>query len=366
MRLLNIIAVFLLIVNVAHAQNKYKKPAQGDLREMDREIKKYMSDNNIPGGLVAVAKGGELEFVRTYGKSNVELDVDVDESHVFEIGSISKQFVATAAMMQVEEGKLSLEDPIHKHLPGLPSEWVGVTVRQLFNHTSGIPDYEEIYTYDIYRLRVTPDEIIRIASTRPMDFEPGTGWYYSNTGHYLASMIVERIDNMPIGKVLEKRIFEPLGMSQTRFADPEAIIKGRAEGYWVNKNNELINRNATETSSTLGAGGLLSSAADMAKWDHALHGTDLLSAESKKIMWQSVTLPDGRDTEYGLGWRVSDEYGLKTTSHSGQVAGFVAYFARYVDEGVAVIVFLNRYRVSSSYAKEIVVDYIMPGVVGQN
>lgn len=363
MRLISIITVLLLLVNIAHAQNKYKKPSQGDLREMDREIKKYMSDNIIPGGLVAVAKDGKLEFVRTYGKSSLELDVDVEEDHVFEIGSISKQFVAVAALLQVEEGKLNLDDPINKHLPNLPSEWVGVTVRQLFNHTSGIPDYEEIHTYDIYRLRVTPDDIIKIASARPMDFEPGTGWYYSNTGHYLASMIVERVDNMPIGKVLEKRIFEPLGMSQTRFADPEAIIKGRVEGYWVNRNNELINRNATETSSTLGAGGLLSSAADMAKWDHALHGTELLTEESKNIMWQSVILPNGRDTEYGLGWDLSDEYGLKTTSHSGQVAGFVAYFARYVDEGVSVIVFLNRYRVSSRYAKEIVVDYIMPGVV---
>lgn len=361
MRILSTIFTTMLIATAAFAQNNYKKPAQADLREMDREIRKYMRDNNIPGGLVAVAKDGKLDFVRTYGQSNVELDVDVDESHVFEIGSISKQFVAAAAMMQVEEGKLNLDDTIEKHLPNLPSEWVGVTVKQLFNHTSGIPDYEEIYTYDVYRLRMTPEEVIKIAAGRPMDFEPGTGWYYSNTGHYLASMIVERVDGMPIGKVLENRIFKPFGMTQTRFADPEAIIKGRAEGYWVNRNGELINRNATETSSTLGAGGLLSSAADMAKWDQALYGTDLLSEESKKIMWETTILPDGRDMEYALGWDVEPDRGMRNVNHSGQVAGFVAYFARYVDEGVAVIVFMNRYRVSSRTVKDIVLNHIMPG-----
>ncbi|MDG1707519.1 MAG: serine hydrolase [Emcibacteraceae bacterium] len=362
MRVLLIFAIS-LFSNLAFAE--YKKPSESDLRQMDDEMRKYMEDNNIPGGLVAVAKNGKLEFVRTYGKSNVEFDVDVMEDHVFEIGSISKQFVAAAALMQVEEGKLNLDDPIHKHLPNLPSEWVGITVKQLFNHTSGIPDYEEIYTYDIYRLRVTPEDIIKIASGRPMDFEPGTGWFYSNTGHYLASMIVERIDGMPIGKVLEKRIFKPLGMSQTRFADPEAIIKGRAEGYWVNRRGDLINRNATETSSTLGAGGLLSSAADMAKWDAALSGNELLSDASKEEMWTSVILPNGEDMKYGLGWNLSDDRGLKTTNHSGQVGGFVAYFTRYLDEEVSIIVFLNRYRVSTRYAKNIVLDYIMPDTVGK-
>lgn len=358
MRLSVILLLFGLIVSSAQAQ--FVSPSDSELADLDERIKSYMKNNNIPGGLIAVASKGEILQLRTYGKSNVELDVDVSPDHVFEIGSISKQFVAAAAMMQVEEGKLSLDDPIHKHLPNLPSDWTGVTVKQLFNHTSGIPDYEEIYTYDIYRLRVTPEDIIKIANGRPMDFEPGQGWYYSNTGHYLASMIVERIDGMPIGKVLENRIFKPLGMTQTRFADPEAIIKGRAEGYWVNKNGELINRNATETSSTLGAGGLLSSAVDLAKWDAALNGTELLSEASKETMWESTILPDGTNTYYSLGWDVEPDRGLENTSHSGQVAGFVAYFARYVEDEMAFIVFMNRYRVSSRTVKDMMLDTFIP------
>jgi CubicO group peptidase (beta-lactamase class C family) len=145
--------------------------------------------------------------------------------------------------------------------------------------------------------------------------------------------------------------------------DPEAIIKGRAEGYWVNKNGELINRNATETSSTLGAGGMLSSAADMAKWDAALYGTEILPAASKKTMWTSVILPDGTDTNYALGWNVTPDRGLRSTGHGGQVAGFVAYFGRYIDQKVAIIVFMNRYRVSSRRVKDMVMDTFMPSTI---
>lgn len=350
--------LFSLFVINANAQ--VISPSSSDLRDMDERIEKYMSDNNIPGGLIAVASKGEILELRTYGEANVELSVPVNADHVFEIGSISKQFVATAALQLVEEGKLSLDDPIHKHLPELPSDWVGVTLKQLLNHTSGIPDYEEIYTYDIYRLRVTPEDVIKIANGRPMDFEPGMGRYYSNTGYYLASMIVERAAGAPLGKVLQTRIFDPLGMTSTRFADPEAIIKGRAEGYWVNKRGELINRNATETSSTLGAGGLLSSAADMAKWDAALYGTEILSEASKEVMWETTILPDGTDTRYGLGWNVGEDRGLKITSHSGQVAGFVAYFTRFIDHDTSIIVFMNRYRVSSGFVKNIVMDTFIP------
>ena len=351
----------LLSVLIAFSANaQLISPNNGALNVMDDNIRGYMNDNNIPGGLIAVASKGEIVELRTYGEANVELSVPVKANTRFEIGSISKQFVAVAALQLVEEGKLSLDDKIHKHVPSLPGDWAGVTVHQLLTHTSGIPDYEEIYTYDVYRLRLTPQEVIKIAQARPVDFPPGQGYYYSNTGYFILSMIVERIDQMPLGEILKTRIFDPVGMASTRMADPEAIIKNRAEGYWIDKRGELINRNATETSSTLGAGGLLSTAGDLAKWDAALYGTEILSTKSKETMWNSVTLPDGTDTEYALGWMVRPDRGLKHVGHSGQVAGFVAYYGRYIDQETAVIVFLNRYRVSSRVVKDFVLDTFMP------
>ena len=351
-----------LVFGVATASAQLVQPSADALDELDRLIQAHLNEYNIPGGLVAVASRGQIIHLETYGMANIELSVPVTDSTVFEIGSISKQFASTAAMLLVQEDKLGLDDPIHQYLSDLPSEWLGVTVRQLLTHTSGIPDYEEIRTYDVYRFRLTPEEVIQIAHSRPMDFEPGTGWFYSNTGYFLLSMIIERIEGHPLGFVLESRIFGPLGMTQTRMADPEAIIRHRASGYWVNKVGELINRNPTETSSTLGAGGILSSAHDLTKWDEALYGNQLLSAESKATMWTPTVLPNGDNTGYAFGWSVSPYKGLTSQSHGGQVAGFVANFSRFPEQEAAIIVFLNRYRVSSRRLKVAVLHTFMPSL----
>ncbi|MCK5652862.1 MAG: beta-lactamase family protein [Gemmatimonadetes bacterium] len=337
------------------------RPTADDLTVMGERIQAEMTANNIPGVLIGVASRGRLLHVQSYGMANVELRVPVSDSTVFEIGSISKQFVATAIMLLVEEGRVGLDDGIHEYLHDLPSEWLGVTVRQLLTHTSGIPDYEEIQTYEAYRFRFTPEQIIRVAHSRPMDFEPGTGWYYSNTGYFLLSLIVERVEGRPLGQVLRSRIFEPLGMNQTRLADPEDIIPHRASGYWVDRMGvELMNRDATQPSSTLGAGGILSSVHDMAKWDEALYGEQLLSEASKAAMWTPTVLPNGDNTGYAFGWSVRPYRGHRSVGHGGQVAGFVANFTRLLDDEVAIIVFANRYRVSSGRIRDIVADTFLP------
>jgi len=357
------IALFLLsFFGSAESFSQIVQPSSDSLARLDETIQSYFVEHNVPGGLVAVASRGEIVHLQTYGMANIELAVPVTDRSVFEIGSISKQFVSAAAMLLVEEGRLNLDDPIHEYLAYLPSEWLGVTMRQLLNHTSGIPDYEEIRTYDVYRFRLTPEEVIQIAHSRPVDFAPGTGWYYSNTGYFLASMIVERIEGRPLGQVLQERIFGPLGMTQTGMADPESIVPHRAAGYWVDKVGALINRNPTETSSTLGAGGLLSTAYDLARWDAALYDEQLLSTESKETLWAPVVLPNGENTEYGLGWRVTPYAGLRSQNHTGQVAGFNANFARFPDQDAAIIVFMNRYRVSSGYVKDAVLHTFMPGL----
>lgn len=338
------------------------QPSADELAALDQRLRGLMDKDVIPGGLVAVASKGRIIHLKTYGLANVELVVPVTDSTVFEIGSISKQFVAAAVMLLHEENKIGLDDPIHQYLADLPGEWLGVTVRQLLTHTSGIPDYEEIRRYDVYRFRLTPEEIIQSAHSRPVDFAPGTGWYYSNTGYFLLSMIVERIEGRPLGHMLESRIFGPLGMTQTRMADPEAIIRHRASGYWVNKVDELINRNPTETSSTLGAGGLLSSAYDLAKWDEALYGDQFLSAASKETMWTPAILPDGKNTGYAFGWFVRPYRGLTSQSHTGQVAGFTASINRFPEQEAVVIVFLNRFRVGSRRQREAVIHTFMPSL----
>ncbi len=365
--LLCYLILFMLSLNSSDAQ--VVKPSAEELARLDEIVEEHLKSHHIPGGLVALVSKGEILHLQTYGLANVELGAPVTDSTVFEIGSISKQFVVAAAMMLRQEGRLDLDASIHTFLPGLPSEWLGVTVRQLMNHSSGIPDYEEIRSYDVYRFRLTPEEVIKIAHSRPMDFAPGTGYYYSNTGYFILSMIVERVEGKPLNQVLRDRFFDPLEMNQTRLADPEAIIPHRAAGYWVNKRNELINRNPTETSSTLGAGGILTSVYDLAKWDAALNGVAFLNEESKTAMWTPDELPDGtlvganaNRTGYGYGWSILPYKGLTLQQHGGMVAGFRADFRRAPDAGVTAIVFLNRYRVSTSPIPEALLHTFVPSL----
>lgn len=337
--------LLILLASISSAQ--VVQPSDQQLDALHGRIQAHMEKENIPGALVALVSRGEIIHAATYGLANVEHSVKVTQDSVFEIGSISKQFVTAVVMQLVEEGALGIDDPIQNFISDIPSEWLGVTVRQLMNHTSGIPDYELIASYDIYGERLTPEQVIRIAHSRPMDFVPGTGWFYSNTGYYLLSMIVERVAGTPLNQVLRARIFDPAGMPNSRLADPEAIIAQRAAGYWVNQNGELINRRPTETSSTLGAGGILSTLQDLVAWDEVLYGEQILSDEAKQAMWEPTPQPDGTAVEYGFGWVVSDYDGMRRVGHSGQVAGFSAQFQRFIDEELTVIMFINRYEASS-------------------
>lgn len=363
----NIFACVLSLVVIPEALAQIVEPSNDALEALDQTTSQHLEDNAIPGAVVAVFAAGEVVYVKAYGLANVELSVPPNKETVFEIGSISKQFVSAAAMLLIEEGILDLDKSIHNYLPEIPGEWFGVTMRQLLTHTSGIPDYEEIAGYDIYRFRLTAPEVMKIAQSRPMDFSPGTGWHYSNTGYYLASMILERIEGKPLSEILRTRIFDPLGMTQTRFADPEAIIPNRAAGYWVNKRGDLINRPPTETSSTLGAGGLLSSVIDFAIWDAALNENHLLSEASKSEMWTPVTLPDDKTKigwrsfdNYGYGWLLGDYLGQRSQLHPGQVAGFNAEYIRFPDREMSVVVLSNRYRVSLEPISNALIHTFMP------
>lgn len=335
-----ILATLGLPVSIAAQQ----LPSVETLREIEEATQAQLIRNNIPGAAVAVASRGRILHLATYGLADVELGVPVSDSSVFEIGSLSKQFTAVVTLQLVEEGRLSLDAPIHRFLPSLPGEWRGVTVRQLLNHTSGIPDYEAIQGYEAYRDRATLTDVVAVAHRSAPDFPPGEGYHYTNTGYYLLSAILEAVESAPLDTIFDSRIFDPLGMRHTRFADPEEIIRHRVSGYYQDRNRALINRDATQTSSSLGAGGLVSTVGDLVLWDAALYGEDLLSESSKELMWAPTALPDGRVVEYGFGWEVEDFDGRTQQYHYGMTAGFIANITRLPDDDLVVVALANRYR----------------------
>jgi len=183
---------------------------------LDRYIDLKLQRSHTPGAALVVIRDGKIVKMRGYGLADVERKVPVTADTVFEIGSITKQFTATAIMMLVEQGKIDLADPIGKYLSDVPETWTAITIRQLLTHTSGIPDYEEIMGYGGYRNPMTSAQIIALAAGRPLDFPPGTKWNYSNTGYYLLTLILEKISGESCARLLHKTIFAPAGMTHTR------------------------------------------------------------------------------------------------------------------------------------------------------
>lgn len=312
----------------------------------DDYVQARMREQHVPGLALAVIRNGHVVKEKGYGLADVERGVPVTTDTVFEIGSITKQFTATAIMMLVEQGKIRLDDRIVRSLGGLPAAWHAVTIRQLLAHTSGVPDYEAIMGYGGYRNVMTPQQVIALAASRGLDFTPGTRWSYSNTGYYLLTLLLENVTGETYAQFVQTRILTPLGMTHTRPSEPSDIIPDRAAGY-AYKNGGLENRSPTQPTAAGGAGMLVSTLSDLAKWDAALSSQALLRKTSYQQMWADTLLADGTPTGYGFGWFVPPLHGHRSQEHSGGTAGFTADIRRLPDDGLTVIVLTNCFQDTS-------------------
>jgi CubicO group peptidase (beta-lactamase class C family) len=320
------------------------KPNATQINELESFIEERIAADKIPGLSIGIAQEGELIYTKAFGYSDLEHQVPVNLHTVFEIGSVSKQFTATAIMLLVEQGKLKLDDPIQMHISNLPGEWFGITIHHLLTHTSGIPDYEAIEGYYNYRNRYTPEEIIQSAHSLPVDFKPGEGFFYSNTGYFLLSLIIEKTSGLSFEDFLNQEIIDPLNMTETGVTDPIKIIPNRAEGYYLSK-GELKNTDASNLSSTLGAGGIISSMTDLVKWENALNNNKIIDKASQDKMWTKGILNNGNETSYGYAWSLGTYKGQKRQSHSGQMHGFVTHVIRLPDYDYVLILLTNRYQI---------------------
>jgi D-alanyl-D-alanine carboxypeptidase len=309
--------------------------------EVDDYVAAQMKKHHVPGLSLAVVRDGEVVKSKGYGLASVELEAPATERTVYEIGSITKQFTATAVMMLVEEGKLGLDDKISDRLPGLPAAWKEVTVRHLLTHTSGIKSYTGATDFiRLARNDYSQEQILALVSKAKLEFDPGTSWAYCNTGYFLLGMLIEKMSGQTCAKFLDERIFKPLGMASTRPNNPKAIIPRRAAGY-ADVFGTYFNRDPLTPTSAFSAGFLVSTVGDLVKWDAALRAGKLLSSSSFAQMYTPVTLKDGSTRPYGFGWSVGSRLGHKIIDHGGGTAGFSTMIARYVDDGLTVIVLTN-------------------------
>jgi CubicO group peptidase (beta-lactamase class C family) len=303
----------------------------------------------MPGAAVLVVKDGHVALAKGYGLADVETRTQVTASTDFRLASLSKQFTATAVMLLAADGKLHYDDPVTRWVPNLPAFARGVTIRHLLNHTSGLPDYED-FVPDSQTRQVLDAEIpALIAHADSAYFAPGTRYRYSNTGYVLLALVVERASGRRFADFLRERIFAPLGMSGTLAReDAGPPVPHRAYGHTVDPTG-VRRTDQSNTSATLGDGGIYTSADDLAKWDAALERHTLVSAGAQRLAWTPPELP-ARDASpppygfgaYGFGWFVDRGRGTLRVTHHGESRGFTNAVVRYPERRLAVWVLTNR------------------------
>ena len=279
---------------------------------------------DYPGASVIVIQDGRVLHKKSYGMANLELAVPNTPQTKFRLASVTKSFTAMAIMQLDEKGLLKISDPIIKYLPDYP-KGEKITIYNLLTHTSVIPDflnYEE-------------------SKKKPLEFTPGDRLNYSNTGYFVLGHIIEKVSGKSYEKYLEEEIFHPLNMLNTGCDRRNTIIKNRASGYFIDKNGDLVNAEYTDSSDEYAAGGLYSTIEDMYLWDQALYTEKLVKRASIQQAFTPVKLNDGREGNYGFGWMLSQNRGLREVGHGGDISGFNTYIARFPDQHFTVVVLSN-------------------------
>lgn len=287
-------------------------------------------------GAVIVARDGRPIFRAAYGPADREWDRPNTPETRFRIGSLSKQFTAAAILKLAEDGRLNLDDPVARHMPGLPAAWQAMSIRMLLTHMSGLPNVTALPDYQsvLSRIEQTPMEVVARLFGEALLFTPGSGYEYSNTGYILLAAIVERITGLPFETYLTRSILQPAGLRETGAGDPDTVIPWRARGY---RRVAGAWRNAAPlaTGAATGAGDLVSTLDDLVAWDRALLSGRVLSPASVAAM----TTDDGHG--YGLGLYLGSAYGQRLWSHGGFVKGFAAIKDTYPDLGLTIVVLGN-------------------------
>lgn len=313
--------------------------------KIDAYVQAEMLRQHIPGLSLAILKNGKPLYVKGYGVATLEHPVKAAPSTVYQIGSLGKQFTATAIMLLANEHKLDLDTPLSKYLPEIPNTWATVTLRLILNHQAGIAQY----TTPARQLLdlshdYTDDELLRLAISQPLDFPPGTDVSYSDTGYVLLGFVINRVTGMFYGDYLQARIFQPLGMVDTRIISDTDIVLNRASGYELNSAGKLINQIAVSPALNRTAdGSLYSTVRDLMKWDRSLDNGSILAKTQLARMWSIDAHRDGNKPlyHYGYGWENNRLSGHRLIEYDGNWQGFQAVMSRYPDDGLTVIILTN-------------------------
>ncbi|MDO8681081.1 MAG: serine hydrolase domain-containing protein [Acidobacteriota bacterium] len=357
---LGICAAVLAAASLLASQAVPARPASLEA-DVDRVFAKWTS--STPGCAVGVAVGGKPVLARAYGMADLEHDVPNTADTIFESGSVAKQFTAMAVLLLAKDGKLSLDDPVRKHIPELPDYGVPLTIRHMLNHTSGLRDWGSVASiagWPRTTREYTHAHVLEIVSRqKSLNFPPGTQWSYSNTGFNLSAIIVSRVSGMPFAEFSKQRLFAPLGMTHTSWRDDHTrIVKGRAIAYSDERDGYHIEM---PFENVHGNGGLLTTIGDLLKWNEnyvtPVIGDAAIGAEQAK----AGRYNDGRELDYALGLFVGDRRGVRNVYHSGSTAGYRAHLNRFPAAHTSVAVLCNVTSGDATRAANTVSDLYLAG-----
>ncbi len=325
-----------LLFFVAISNSSYKAFAQSLEMKIDSTIQTIINDKNGPGAVFMVTKNGKTIYNKAFGKANLELEVNLNTEHVFQIGSMTKQFTAIAILILEEQGKLNVKDSISKYIPDYP---LGnkIAIHHLLTHTSGIKDFTKMKTLkDIAQKEMSPKMMVDFFKDEPVDFNPGEKFDYNNSGYVLLGYIIELTSGMTYEDFIKKYIFEKADMTQSYYASDRKVIYKRASGY-QKKETGFVNKTSISFSVPFASGALMSTAQDMWKWQNALNQNRLLKAENVIKAFTKYKLNSGEEINYGYGWHLRTIDGSVSREHGGSVFGFKSMGVYLPKEAIYVL-----------------------------
>ena len=319
------------------------KPATLEFqRAVDEIVTQALVATGTSSVSLAVVLDGHVAYVHAYGTARINPTVEATPQMRYCLGSVSKQFTAAAILKLQEQGKLSLDDPVSRFLPSL-TRANEITIRELLSHTSGYRDYwPQDYVPPFMLVPLTPEQLVMQWAGRPLDFEPGTQWQYSNTNFVAAALIVEKASGMSLMEFLRENIFFPAGITEVADVDDGPLGQQDAAGYLRYALGPLHSAPKEARGWLFGAAELAMTAQDLAKWDAAMIGQRILKSSSYREMQTEVLLKNGSGTQYGLGIAVKRISGHRVLEHGGEVSGYSAENLVFPDDRVAIAVLTNQ------------------------
>ena len=354
-----LVFLFLGVVVVGAVQSaRAQGPLASELaQKIDKVATDALSKTEVPSASIAVVKDGRIVYLHAYGSARLDPSTPATPTMRYSIGSISKQFTAAALLLLQERGKLSIDDNVGKFVPGL-TQASKVTIRQLLSHTSGYQDYwPEDYVLPTMLQAVTAHQILDLWARKPLDFDSGTKWQYSNTNYVIAGLIVEKLSGMPLVQFLQEKVFAPLGMKSVVDIDKAKLGDADATGYMRYGLGPARPAPKEGPGWLFAAGELALTAEDLAKWDISIMDQKLMKPPAYRAFETEILLKNGMGTGYGLGVFIGSQFGHRALSHSGEVSGYTAENIVFPDERAAVIALTNQ---DAGYAAQAIAGGIAP------